>query len=79
MTIEYGETQASFRDLVDVNGAEALLQWLQSHPLASVDLSACTHVHSANVQVLMAAQPRIAAWPTDQGLASWLQSVLKHE
>ena len=77
MTIQYKKNQAVFRDVVNVEEAEALLEWLQKKPTARVDLAACTHVHPANLQVLMTAQPAISAWPTDTGLATWLQSALK--
>ena len=77
MTIQYKKNQAVFRDVVSVEEAEALLEWLQKKPAARVDLGACSHVHPANLQVLMTAQPTVSAWPTDTGLATWLQSALK--
>ena len=42
-----------------------------------VDLAACSHLHPANLQVLMAADAAISAWPTDHGLAAWLASALR--
>lgn len=77
MTIQYKKNQAVFRDVVSVEEAEALLEWLQKKPAARVDLGACSHVHPVNLQVLMTAQPTVSAWPTDTGLATWLQSALK--
>jgi len=77
MTIEYKKNCALFSDVVSVEDAEALLEWLQKTSAARVDLSACTHLHPANLQVLMAAKPAISDWPTDAGLATWLQSALK--
>ncbi|MDP4030418.1 MAG: hypothetical protein Q8P42_15800 [Gallionella sp.] len=76
MTIEYKNNLAVFNDVVSVEEAEALLEWLQKKSAARVDLSACTHLHPANLQVLMAAKPAIRAWPTDAGLAIWLMSAL---
>ena len=76
MAIAYKKNHAVFSDVVSVEDAEALLEWLQKKPTASVDLSACTHLHPANLQVLMATRPAISAWPTDTGLASWLKSAL---
>lgn len=76
MAIEYTKTQAVFNDVVSVEEAEGLLEWLQNKFAARVDLAACTHLHTANLQVLMAAKPIISAWPADAGLSLWLQSAL---
>jgi hypothetical protein len=59
-----------------VEDAELLLEWLLQHPRGRVDLAACTHIHAATVQVLMAAQPKIAAWPHAAKLTAWLHTVL---
>ena len=76
MSIEYKSNLAIFNDVVSVEEAEALLEWLQKNTAARVDLSACTHLHPANLQVLMVAKPAISAWPLDTRLAAWLQSAL---
>jgi hypothetical protein len=76
MAIEYKKNHAVFSGVVSVDEAEALLEWLQKKSAARVDLSACTHLHPANLQVLMVAKPVISAWPTDGGLATWLQTAL---
>ncbi|MFA7240046.1 MAG: hypothetical protein WC091_08030 [Sulfuricellaceae bacterium] len=76
MAIEYKNNRALFSDVVSVEETEALLEWLQRKSAARVDLSACTHLHPANLQVLMAAKPVISAWPKDAGLAAWLESAL---
>lgn len=77
MSIEYKKNQALFRDMASVDEAEGLLEWLQSKPGARVDLGACTHLHPANLQVLMAARCRIANWPLDAQLRVWLEAALK--
>lgn len=76
MPIEYRKKDVLLREVVSVDDAEALLEYLQKKPAARVDLSACTHVHPANLQVLLAAKARVAHWPTDADLRAWLQSVL---
>jgi hypothetical protein len=76
MAIEYKKNRAVLSEVVGVEAAEALLEWLQKNSAADVDLAACTHLHPANLQVLMAARPVIAAWPADGGLAGWLQSAM---
>jgi hypothetical protein len=76
MAIEFRKNLAVFREVVSVEEAEYLLEWLQKKPAAKADFSACDHVHPANLQVLMAAGVTVTAWPADQSFASWLQSVL---
>jgi len=77
MSIEYKKNQALFRDIASVEEAEGLLEWLQNRPAAKVDLGTCTHLHPANLQVLMAAKSRIAVWPKDTNLRAWLEPALK--
>lgn len=76
MAIEYKKSVALFKDIVSVDEAETLLEWLQKKPTARVDLSACTHLHPANLQVLMVAKPVVSAWPVDQALCGWIQSAM---
>ena len=76
MAIEYRKNVVAFRDVVSVEDAEALLEWLQKKPTARADFSACIHLHPANLQVLMAAQPTVIAWPQDAAFADWLKSAL---
>lgn len=77
MPIEYKKNQAVFLGIVSVDEAEGLLEWLQNKPAAKVDLGACTHLHPANLQVLMAAKSRITVWPNDADLRAWLETALK--
>lgn len=77
MPIEYKKNLAVFSDIATVEEAEGLLEWLQNKPAAKVDLGACTHLHPANLQVLMAANSRIAVWPKDVNLRAWLETALK--
>lgn len=79
MGIEYKKNMAVFRDVVSVEEAEGLLEWLQNKPSARIDLEGCTHLHPANLQVLMAAKSRIASWPADANLRAWLAPVLQSE
>jgi hypothetical protein len=68
MSIEFKKNQAAFRGVVTVEEAEALLEWLQKRPAARV-MSACSHLHTANLQVLMAAKTEVATWPGDPDCA----------
>jgi hypothetical protein len=76
MALEFQKKQVLFKGVVGVEEAETLLAWLQKKPGASADLSACEHLHPANLQVLMAAATPIKAWPADPVLATLLQSAL---
>jgi hypothetical protein len=76
MPIEFQKKSAVFRDIVGVDEAEGLLEWLQKKPKARVDLAACTHLHPANLQVLMAARANVSRWPEDDSLRLWLEPVL---
>ena len=80
MVIEYKKNQAVFSDVVGVDEAEGLLEWLQKKPGAKLYLGTCTHLHPANLQVLMALKARtIASWPSDEKLRAWLEPALKSE
>jgi hypothetical protein len=76
MTIEFRKNLALFHDVVTVEEAEPLLEWLQRKPAGRVDLSACTHLHAANLQVLMAARANVKVWPKDTSFADWLREAL---
>ena len=76
MGIEFKKKVAFFDGAVSVESAEDLLQWLQSHPKGRVDLTACTHLHAAVLQVLMASRMGVIAWPQDGDLNSWLTAAL---
>jgi hypothetical protein len=77
MPIEYKKKQAFLRDIVTVDEAEGLLEWLQNKPGARIDLGQCSHLHPANLQVLMAADCKVSVWPADAAFSAWLQSALK--
>jgi hypothetical protein len=77
MGIEYDKKSARLIDFVSVEDAEGLLDWLQKTPKGKLDLSACTHLHAANLQVLMAAKPTVAVWPNNEELAGWLKNALE--
>ena len=79
MMIEFIEERAIFTQVVGVEDAEALLAWLQSTPTAVADFQHCSHLHPANLQVLMAAATPVCAWPEDQLLAAWLKSALQEQ
>ncbi|NDY90494.1 hypothetical protein [Ideonella livida] len=77
MPIEYRKNLAVLTDNVTVEEAEGLLGWVQERPEARVDLAGCQHLHTAVLQVLMAADLRVTAWPADAELTAWLRTVLR--
>ena len=77
MAVIYRKNKAIFTEIVGVDEAEALLAWLHKYPKGKIDLSSCSHLHAANLQVLMAAQPSVTTFPSDKAFAGWLTSVLK--
>jgi len=77
MSVEYKKKSVQLIDDVGVDDAEVLLQWLQANPKATINLSRCTHVHAAVLQVLMAAGMTVTSWPQDSQLDGWLRPVLQ--
>ncbi len=76
MAIKFTKFRAIFKDIVGGDDAEPLLEWLLKHPKGKIDLSQCSHLQPANLQVLMAAKCTILAEPSDKLLAQWLRSAL---
>ena len=77
MPIEFKRNRAIFNDVVGVEEAEGLLDWLQSKPAAKVDLARCRHLHTANLQVLMASRPAVSVWPENPELRAWIEPALR--
>jgi hypothetical protein len=77
MPITFTKYRAVFHDNVGGDDAESLLEWLLKHPKGKIDLSHCTHLQPANLQVLMASKCTILATPNDNCLAQWLETALK--
>ena len=63
MPIEFKKNIAVFIDVVEVQEAEDLLQWLQKKSNTKIDLLNCTHLHPANLQVIMASKAKVMYWP----------------
>lgn len=76
MPIQFMENVACFTEVCTVEEAELLLQWLQDQPGGKVKLKECTHIHTAIVQVMLAAKVIVMLPPTDPDLARWLMPAL---
>ena len=76
MPLVFTERQVSFEDVCTVEDALPLLEFLKAGEAAEIDLSACTYLHTALLQLLLTARPRVAALPADHGLARWVAQLL---
>ncbi len=76
MPLTFNGSVASIEGTVRVDEADELLQWLRKNPDGKVDLSACTHLHAAHLQLFMAAGTPVSAWPEDEQFKSWLTAAL---
>ncbi len=76
MPIQFQPRRARLADVVSVEDAEALLQWVLANPKGKLDLARCTHMHTAVLQVLLALRPPVSAWPKEPLLAGWLGASL---
>ena len=76
MSIQLDGTTAVLAGSVSVEDAEPLASWLRETPDGAVDLGACTHLHTAALQALLSARPRISVTPADGFLAAWVTPVL---
>jgi len=62
-----------------VEEAELLKDWMLAHPDWAVDAGQCEYMHTAVIQVLIAAQPKWFAWPKPPHLCKALQSIFSAE
>jgi hypothetical protein len=76
MSIQLDHTTAVLAGSVSVEDAEPLASWLRETPEGAVDLGACTHLHTAALQALLSARPRISVAPADGFLAAWVTPAL---
>lgn len=79
MAFSFAEDVAIADGACVVEDALTLLEFLQSHGNAKVDLGSCTHLHTAVLQVLLATRPKIVALPQERFLARWLPNCFSRE
>ena len=79
MGMDFQENTLVISDILGVEEAESLLEWLLAHRDGQLDLTACVHLHAANLQVLMALRPAIHSWPDDPALTDWLKSAFDEQ
>ncbi len=75
MTILLDDTIIRLQGLCRVEEAETLTALLQSNPGAALDVSACTGLHAAVLQVMLAFGPAVVGESDDTFLRSLLPSL----
>ena len=58
-----------------IEESEVLLQWFIDTPSGKINAKTLTHLHTAVLQIIMAAQPKITVLPNDPALANMLASI----
>jgi hypothetical protein len=76
MALELKRTIASFTGSCGAEEAAELHEWLSARRAPKADLSACTHLHSALLQLLLAGRVPISKPPKDPFLARWVAPLL---
>ncbi|GGM00126.1 hypothetical protein GCM10009425_09050 [Pseudomonas asuensis] len=74
MSITFKKSVAVLADQVTVEEAETLLEWLVKNPSGKVNLGDLEHLHTANLQVLMALKPSVSVWPKNTDIKLWLEA-----
>jgi hypothetical protein len=72
MPLIFGADIVQIDGVCGVDDAMPLLEFLQTHGEARIDMRTCTHLHSAALQVLMVVAIRVAVPPEEEFLAHWL-------
>ncbi|WP_042695107.1 hypothetical protein [Azospirillum sp. B506] len=76
MPIRYDADLARFEAACTAEDALPLAEWLEATAAPRVDLSACTDLHTALLQLLIAAKPAVTAGPEEAFLARWVGPAL---
>jgi hypothetical protein len=77
MPLNFAENTGVVEGTSIVEDALTLVEFLQSHDDAKVDLGSCNHLHTAVLQVLLMARPEIVSLPREAFLARWLSPLLR--
>ncbi|MTW18475.1 hypothetical protein GJ689_19935 [Rhodoplanes serenus] len=76
MPLRFDEGNVVFEGACMVEEALGLAEHWRAVPPGIADLSACTYLHTALVQVIAAAAPAEVVAPADPRLAHWIMPVL---
>ncbi|CAL8978154.1 hypothetical protein RHODGE_RHODGE_00042 [Rhodoplanes serenus] len=76
MPLRFDEGNVVFEGACMVEEALGLAEHWRAVPPGIADLSACTYLHTALLQVIAAAAPAEVVAPADPRLARWIMPVL---
>ena len=76
MAIEFGKTTARVDGRCDAEDVPTLVEWLHGRKRPRINLSGCTHVHTAVLQALMAARVEVSKAPSDPALSQFVHAAL---
>lgn len=76
MPLVFTKTLARFEEVCTVEEALPLLEFLNKAKTPKIDLSACTYLHTALLQLLLISRPKVSAPPNDPVLARWVVPLL---
>lgn len=76
MSIVFREQRARLEGHCGVEEAESLHAWMLEQTAPEVDLSACEHLHTAVLQVLLVARPSLVVLPPGGFLGQHLGQLL---
>ena len=79
MAIKLTRKTARFVGVCSVEEAEPLLEWVQGQVNPRADLSACEHLHTALLQILLARHVHVTALPKDPWLCHWVAPLARQE
>ncbi len=76
MPLKLYKHTAVLSDAISVEESGDLAEWLRRTPEAELDLEGCSHLHTAALQAILSARPRISRPPTDEFLSRWVLPLL---
>ena len=76
MSLRFDGPDVIFEGACMVEEALGLAEHWRAEPPGTADLSACTYLHTALLQVIAAAAPAAVVAPADPLLARWIMPVL---
>lgn len=76
MPINYSKRSVRLHGVITVDDAEEVHAWLRENPRARMNMTQCTHMHTAVLQVLISVRPEISAWPEAEDIRDFLHNTL---
>lgn len=73
MAIEYLENKAIFKEVVTIEEAEELFNWLLSQDEVEIDMTECIHIHTAILQLIHLFKSKLKLkLSADSDLQTWI-------